>query len=288
MPTEEKPATPETQAPAAPEPEKPATPEPEKPGVVDVMGEDLAEVYPALKEIAEAEAKGLKFPTERKWLDEQMQDSRFRAFVHGLRGLATKEREVTVTTQKAVAAEREAVAAERRAVEQDRRGIQAELAKLADIVDRIPKAPATPAGGEPDPRDPNPKVQAYFAQKHVAAMFDPVRQRLGEVAAQEAKADQEAAVAAAKAANLAFIERTPDFLAYEQDVLAVIQKGEAATIDGAYHIAKARRVAEAPVVAKVAGPDLSTMTATELAVYELEHAGWKRPADWRERIKRSG
>jgi hypothetical protein len=273
-------------APAAPE-AKPAAAAAAAPDpVVDVFAADLAETYPVLKEL---EASGLKYPIEKAWLDEQMKDSKFRSYVHNMRGLATKGREITVSEQKAAVAERAEIVREREAIVAERQQLAAEYVKLNAFIKQLPNAPVVPAGGVPDPKNPDPKVQAWHAQKYVAELFEPLRKHAAE--AQQAEATQQAALEndARVAANRDFILRTPDYEAHHPEVLKVLASKEVKTIEAAYHVVKARHLANTPAPAAPApattGPDLSKMTAEDVAVYSLDNPEWKRPPDWRAKIR---
>lgn len=276
---------PPAEAPAAPAAETPAAAPPAP--VVDLMGEDLAATYPKLKEMEESEAKGLKFPVERAWLDKQMEDPKFRATINGFRGVATRDREATVAAKKAVQADREALALEHDRTREHTTAVEGQLAKLQALVDKLPKAPPVPAGGEPDPKSPNQKVQEYYLTKQIAALLEPVRADIAKLAEETTKAGAEAEVTRLEKANDAFIAKTSDFAAHFPAVMKLIESREATSVEAAYHIAKGRAVAATPVAPPAAdtGPDLSKMTSTQVTQYALEHPGWKLPADWRARMK---
>jgi hypothetical protein len=253
-------------------------------GVVDVMGADLAEAYPDLKAMEEGAKGGLKFPVDRKWLDENMKNSQFKAFAHGLRNLATKERELTVSQTKALKAEQDALAADRAALHRDRVTFNGELAKLGAIVEKLPVAPAKPAGGEPDPKSTDARVQAYYAQAHVAKLFEPLREHFGKLNVEQAEEEKVSAHKALAASNDAFIAKTPDFATYLEPVKALLKSGEVKTVAAAYHVAKSQKLAEVPPPVVSNEPDFTKMTGSELTLYALEHPGWKVPAAVRAKL----
>lgn len=266
-------------APAAPAAQAPA--DPKAPEVVDLLQADLATLYPSLREMEEAAAKGLKIPVEKAWLDKQMEDSRFRGFVHNTRKGANKEREQTVLDKKAIEAERQALAGERQTWASERTVLTSEVTKLKEFIDSLPKAPEVPAGGVPDPKSNDPRVQQWHMQMYFAKMLEPARAKVAEIEAAQQKNDAEARHAALVAHNDQFIGKTPDFHVYADQVRDLLRTKQVATIEAAYNHAKAVKLAETPVVApKVdAGPDTSKMTPTEITLYAMQHPGWKPPRD---------
>lgn len=285
------PVAPDT-APAAPAPAAPAAAPAEAkpaaeakpeatPAVVDLLATDLAAMYPSLREMEEAAAKGLKIPVEKAWLDKQMEDPRFRGFAHNTRKLALKEREQTVLEKKAIETDRGAIAAERARWADERKGYGEELGRLKSIIESLPKPPEVPAGGRPDPKSNDPRVQQWHLQDQFAKMLEPARAKLAEIEQAQAKLDEDARHAAVVKYNEQFIAKTSDFHVYENEVAHLLRTKQVATIDAAYNHAKAVKLASTPVVAAKAdtGPDTSKMTPTEITLYALAHPGWKPPRD---------
>jgi hypothetical protein len=296
MPPEEQPTPAAPEAPPTP-PAPPATPEakpPETPApaaaaaakpapaadVVNLLEADLGKEYEVIRSMEDGLTKGLKYPVAREWLDGQMQDPQFAAFVTGLRGVATKERQSTVETARALAEERKGLNAERASLTRERTAAMTERARLAELINKVPGVPEVPKGGEPDPMSPDPKAQEYHSRKHVAKVLDeafkPMREAAAAMQALDTKAAEQAALEAETAAAQAFIDKTPDYHVYHARALDLLSKNEVKTIELAYRVAKTealdKKAAEPPPV--VAGPDPTTMSATEITTYEMEHPGW--------------